>query len=113
MEHSLIAMSNFVHSASNNCLNPYSNGTLSDKVIRPAKLPKVGLNPYSNGTLSDIIDLKANPSAELVLILILMEHSLIVQVRQKPRSQRCLNPYSNGTLSDKENQEIDVDQVSS
>ena len=59
------------------CLNPYSNGTLSDWLSGVSAFVAFGLNPYSNGTLSDSV-----MSAEEVGVKV------------------SLNPYSNGTLSD-------------
>ena len=53
MEYSLIsAVSNV--SLDGSCLNPYSNGTLSDIVKYLHLIMVVRLNPYSNGTLSDM-----------------------------------------------------------
>ena len=74
MEHSL-TLSCSITIKEVKCLNPYSNGTLSDKNYNYGKRKKFCLNPYSNGTLSD--DKTAFVlSLDLVLILILMEHSL-------------------------------------
>ena len=37
------------------CLNPYSNGILSDRMTTTKKAIGVRLNPYSNGILSDFV----------------------------------------------------------
>ena len=52
MEHSLTTCLSFMTTCTW-CLNPYSNGTLSDMAMMVAFVAISGLNPYSNGTLSD------------------------------------------------------------
>ena len=79
MEYSLIsAVSNV--SLDGSCLNPYSNGTLSDLPWGVAISDFSSLNPYSNGTLSDFKGIVLGLIV-VVLILILMEHSLISPCR--------------------------------
>ena len=62
------------------CLNPYSNGLLSEfSIILQDGMRIGGLNPYSNGLLSELI-----------------------QAWRLRLLHRCLNPYSNGLLSEKQ-----------
>ena len=60
----------------------------------------IRLNPYSNGTLSDKKKQKDYFPNKNVLILILMEHSLTEEGLIDNYNLQGLNPYSNGTLSD-------------
>ena len=57
------------------------------------------LNPYSNGLLSEKYD-NFNLRYTRVLILILMDYSLSFNKRGKKIPSKCLNPYSNGLLSE-------------
>ena len=57
------------------------------------------LNPFSNGILSDLISALQN-LMKFVLILILMEYSLTHEKSLIKRAEIGLNPYSNGILSD-------------
>ena len=60
------------------CLNPYSNGILTDMISQKKKnYQSECLNPYSNGILTDMISQK-----------------------KKNYQSECLNPYSNGILTD-------------
>ena len=82
------------------CLNPYSNGLLSELKMANLLSPLQScLNPYSNGLLSEImVSFQAAPLA--VLILILMDYSLRVGPNGNTSDHNGLNPYSNGLLSE-------------
>ena len=57
------------------------------------------LNPYSNGTLSDLNAMPKFSEVIQVLILILMEHSLTTIENYEVSGNISLNPYSNGRYS--------------
>ena len=60
------------------------------------------LNPCSNGILSDCFVVTVANAQEIVLILVLMEYFLTTTIRLSFRSStKSLNPCSNGMLSDK------------
>ena len=59
------------------------------------------LNPCSNGILSDLKEQKPHQQVLRVLILVLMEYSLTQKVEDVlSYTSTCLNPCSNGILSD-------------
>ena len=66
----------------------------------PTQLVTLCLNPYSNGILSDPWTALPQGKRFAVLILILMEYSLTNDRNGSEHSDKCLNPYSNGILSD-------------
>ena len=75
MEYSLTCPAT-AHSWYTMCLNPYSNGILTDSYYdRNDYLQHSCLNPYSNGILTDNINRVWNLTKKRVLILILMEYS--------------------------------------
>ena len=77
MEYSLTRKSTLTGSGLG-CLNPYSNGILTDFAFTLAHFGNKSLNPYSNGILTDILDELCLGADYYVLILILMEYSLTV-----------------------------------
>ena len=65
----------------NECLNPYSNGTLSDDYLEILSDGDDRLNPYSNGRCSRRYKYSfCTHKHNAVLILILMEDALGVHV---------------------------------
>ena len=58
------------------------------------------LNPYSNGILTDYETEYLDYAQQVVLILILMEYSQTLKREEIIIPKLCLNPYSNGILTD-------------
>ena len=90
------------------CLNPYSNGILSEPILRPSCRERYCLNPYSNGILSENNAVPWWNFCRTVLILILMEYSLRMTAKIANATKKSLNPYSNGILSETNNELLEM-----
>ena len=100
MEYSQTGFKDWCNKA-NPCLNPYSNGILTDKWWRASTRCSIWcLNPYSNVILTDEKKLWDRISWLCVLILILMEYSQTSVEVEFEGKNYSLNPYSNGILTD-------------